>query len=58
MPPNRWRPLYGALTISDALFGFDQRVTQPLMVALSMIMTNELGGGTPQRLLTKEDHPA
>ena len=41
---------------SDAFFRFDQRVPEPLMVALSMIKMDELGDGSAQRLLTEEDH--
>ncbi len=42
---------------AHALVGFDQRVFQPLMISLSMIMTTEFDGGPPQRLFTEEDHP-
>ena len=42
---------------ADAFFRFEQRVPEPLMVALSVIMTDELSDGTAQRLLTEEDHP-
>ena len=42
---------------ADAFFRFDQRVPEPLMVALSTIMMDELSDGTPQRWLTEEDHP-
>ena len=34
----------------DTFFRFDQRVPQPLMVALSMIMMDELGEGLAQLL--------
>ena len=42
---------------ADAFFRFDQRVPEPLMVALSMIMMHELSDGPAQRSLTEEDHP-
>ena len=42
---------------ADAFFRFEQRVPEPLMVALSVIMMDELSDGTAQRLLTEEDHP-
>ena len=42
---------------ADAFFRFEQRVPKPLMVALSVIMMDELSDGTAQRLLTEEDHP-
>ena len=42
---------------ADAFFRFDQCIPEPLMVALSMIMMDELGDGTAQRWLTEEDHP-
>ena len=42
---------------ADAFFRFEQRVPEPLMVALSMIMMDELSDGPAQRLLTEEDHP-
>ncbi len=45
------------MTIFSALVGLNQRVAEPLMVTLSMIMTNEFGHGTPQRTLSEEDHP-
>ena len=34
---------------ADAFFRFEQRVPEPLMVALSVIMTDELSDGTTQR---------
>ena len=42
---------------ADAFFRFEQRVPEPLMVALSVIMMDELSDGTAQRWLTEEDHP-
>ena len=42
---------------ADAFFRFEQRVPEPLMVALSVIMMDELSDGTTQRWLTEEDHP-
>ena len=42
---------------ADAFFRFEQRVPEPLMVALSVIMMDELSDGRAQRLLTEEDHP-
>ena len=42
---------------ADASFRFEQRVPEPLMVALSVIMMDELSDGTTQRSLTEEDHP-
>ncbi len=42
---------------ADAFFRFEQRVPKPLMVALSVIMMDELSDGTTQRWLTEEDHP-
>ena len=42
---------------ADAFFRFEQRVPTPLMVALSVIMMDELSDGTTQRWLTEEDHP-
>ena len=42
---------------ADAFFHFEQRVPKPLMVALSVIMMDELSDGTAQRWLTEEDHP-
>ena len=42
---------------ADAFFRFEQRVPKPLMVALSVIMMDELNDGTAQRWLTEEDHP-
>ena len=42
---------------ADAFFRFEQRVLEPSMVALSVIMMDELSDGTAQRLLTEEDHP-
>ncbi len=42
---------------ADAFFRFEQRVPEPLMVALSVIMMDELSDGTTQRLLTEENHP-
>ena len=42
---------------TDAFFRFEQRVPEPLMVALSVIMMDELSDGTAQRWLTEEDHP-
>ena len=41
---------------ADAFFRFDLRVPEPLMVALSMTMMDELGDGPAQRLLTEENH--
>ena len=46
-----------AMETADAFFCFEQRVPEPLMVALSMIMMDELSDGPAQRLLTEEDHP-
>ena len=46
-----------AMTSSDAIVRFDQPGSEALMVALSVIMKNELGDGAAQRLLTEEDHP-
>ena len=42
---------------ADAFFRFEQRVPEPSMVALSVIMMDELSDGTAQRWLTEEDHP-
>ena len=42
---------------AHAIVRFDQRVFQPLMISLSMIMTTEFDDGPPQRLFTEEDHP-
>ena len=42
---------------ADAFFRFEQRVPEPLMVAFSVIMMDELSDGTAQRWLTEEDHP-
>ena len=42
---------------ADPFFRFEQRVPEPLMVALSVIMMDELRDGTTQRWLTEEDHP-
>ncbi len=42
---------------AHALVRFDQRVLQPLMISLSMIMRSEFGDGPAKRLLTEEDHP-
>ena len=41
----------------DAFFRFEQRVPEPLMVALSVIMMDALSDGTAQRWLTEKDHP-
>ena len=37
-------------------FWTDELVSQPLMVALVVIMSNEVLNGLPQRLLAEEDH--
>ena len=42
---------------ADAFFRFDQRVPEPLTVAFSTIMMDELSDGPAQRLLTEEDRP-
>ena len=42
---------------TDAFFRFEQCVPEPLIVALSVIMMDELSDGTAQRWLTEEDHP-
>ena len=39
---------------ADAFFRFEQRVPEPLMVALSVIMMDQLSDGTTQRWLTKK----
>ncbi len=41
----------------DAFFRFEQRVPEPLMVTLSVIMMDALSDGTAQRWLTEKDHP-
>ena len=48
---------YLPVRTADAFFRFEQRVPEPLMVALSVIMMDELSDGTAQRLLTEKDHP-
>ena len=42
---------------AHALVRFDQRVFQPLMISLCMIVTTEFDDCPPQRLFTEEDHP-
>src|SRR5262249_15337005 len=37
-------------------FGTDELVSQSLMIALAVIMSNEVLNGFPQRLLAEEDH--
>ena len=37
-------------------FGTDELVSQSLMIALAVIMSNEFLNGFPQRLLAEEDH--
>src|SRR5215831_19936315 len=37
-------------------FGTDELVPQSLMIALAVIMSNEVFNGFPQRLLAEEDH--
>ena len=39
-----------------ASFGTDELVAQSLMIALAVIMSNEVLNGFPQRLLAEEDH--
>ena len=41
---------------SEAGFWTDELVSQPLMIALAVIMSNEVLNGFPQRLLAEEDH--
>ena len=38
---------------ADTFFRFGQRIPEPLMVALSMIMMDELSDGPAQRLFTE-----
>ena len=42
---------------ANAFFRFEQRVPEPLMVALSVIMMDELSDGTAQRWLTEKERP-
>jgi hypothetical protein len=37
-------------------FWTDELVSQSLMIALAVIMSNEAVNGCPQRLLAEEDH--
>jgi hypothetical protein len=37
-------------------FGTDELISQSLMIALAVIMSNEVFNGFPQRLLADEDH--
>ena len=46
-----------ALELADLSPGLDDPVLPPLVIPLSMIMSEELPGGLLQRLLAKEDHP-
>ena len=39
-----------------ASFGTDELVSQSLMIALAVVMSNEVLNGFPQRLLAEEDH--
>ena len=40
----------------EFLTGFDERVAQPLVIALSMVMRKEFPNRVTQRFLTEEDH--
>jgi hypothetical protein len=46
-----------AVGSTEFLIGFDDRVAQALVIALPVVMIEELGNGRSQGLLTKEDHP-
>ena len=37
--------------------GKDEPIRQPLVIALAMIMRNEIPNGGPQRFLSEQDHP-
>ncbi len=57
MPPNRLRHSHVPVETAHVLVRFDQRVFETLVVALSMIMMNEFGYRSSQRLLAEENHP-
>ena len=57
MPPNSFATSHVPVGTAHVLVRFDQRVFETLMVALSMIMMNEFGYGSSQRLLAEENHP-
>jgi hypothetical protein len=37
--------------------GNDEPIRQPLVIALAMIMRDEIPNGGPQRFLSEQDHP-
>ena len=37
--------------------GEDEPIRQPLVIALAMIMRDEIPNGDPQRFLSEQDHP-
>src|SRR6266404_1709187 len=50
-------PLYRACVYKMARLWADHSVGQALMIALRVVMGDEVVNGRPQRLLSKQDHP-
>ena len=56
-PAETFPPMHFAFAARMLRLGTDQRIVQPLVVALAMVMRHEFSSRFPHRALTEQDHP-